>query len=121
MAVFYTNRCRTPIRVENDKVFLLSLALMGEIKILEREDSFQLRPSNVVQLNKYCGNCGFGIKDVNESLLCPVYNAIVIPEDGTTCICWKSNDDKGNTKKTQTYIDIAKEHDLNKIIENYLA
>jgi hypothetical protein len=32
------------IRVENDKVFLLSLARIGAIKLLEREDSFFFRP-----------------------------------------------------------------------------
>lgn len=40
------------IRVENDKVFLLSLASLGAIRLLEREDSFFFRPDPDGNWNK---------------------------------------------------------------------
>ncbi|MDP4182204.1 MAG: ParM/StbA family protein [Bacillota bacterium] len=78
------------IRVENDRLFLLSLIKIGSIKILERKDTYFLRPHQkwnvLMQSNgalQCCSNCLHRIND--KRIICPVYNTEKEQIDGTDC------------------------------------
>lgn len=103
------------IRIENDKVFLLSLVNIGNITILEREDSFLLRSSNIVPLKQCCSTCGFKIISNEKEIVCPVYNSIKEPEEGMNCICWKM--DNVDNDKSTTYIDLIVDSTHEEIIQ----
>jgi hypothetical protein len=78
------------IRVENDRLFLLSLIKLSSIRILERKDTYFLRPHqkwNVLRQSKgalqCCSNCLHRIND--KRIICPVYNSEREQTDGTDC------------------------------------
>lgn len=78
------------IRVENDRVFLLSLVKAGIIKISERKDTYFLRYhqkwgvlENSGGALQCCSNCLHRIYDKN--IVCPVYNTEKEQNDGTDC------------------------------------
>jgi hypothetical protein len=80
------------IRVENDRRFILSLMQIGAISVLERGDSYLLRPhpgwEEVKQSGgklQCCEKCLHKIEDPKEWIICPVYNAIVKEEEGDKC------------------------------------
>ena len=62
---------------------------LGSIKVLEREDSYLLRPHenwNTIKhgnIHQCCGICMHWSKD--DNVTCPVYNAITEESEGTTC------------------------------------
>ncbi|MFZ5985813.1 MAG: hypothetical protein ACOYWZ_01630 [Bacillota bacterium] len=81
---------RIKIHVENDRLFLLSLVRIGALRILEREDTYFLRPHqkwNLLMQSKgalqCCSNCLHRIYD--KRIICPVYNEEKEQTDGTDC------------------------------------
>ncbi len=78
------------IRVENERLFLLSLVEIGSIKILERKDTFFFRfhqKWNVLSKSngalQCCSNCLHRI--YVQRIVCPVYNLEKEQNDGRDC------------------------------------
>ena len=114
------------ILVDTDRLFLLSLMDLGAIKVLERDDSYQLRTHpkwDLVSESKgairCCGTCLHKDEDNGdgESILCPVYNAIREKTDGSGCGSY-SVDIGGAAagRKSKTYVDIIQKYDINDLI-----
>lgn len=113
------------IHVENDKAFLLSLANMGAIRLLERVDSFQFR-SHIVWENlkenislKNCGNCIHKIEDPeNGGIFCPAYMVRKKHTDGSECNSYAPPFFDSIREYTGgEYIDIPMEYDIDELIE----
>jgi hypothetical protein len=113
------------IRIENDRLFLLSLLKIGAFIILEREDSFQLREH--LDWEKYkkkekrqgCSGCLHRIIDHESSgLVCPVYNANVSNEDGHHCVSYTLpiNREKPILYEGGEYIEIGQAYDLDELM-----
>lgn len=111
------------IRVENDRLFLLSLIKIGSISILEREDTYFLRPHqkwNVLMQSEgalqCCSNCLHRIS--NKRIICPVYNAEKEQTDGTDCGSYTIY--PGHFKYEYpggTYIDIVEETPVEELVQ----
>lgn len=106
------------IRVENDRLFLLSLMEIGSIRVLEREDSFLLRPNRAWEEHgpmQCCNKCIYK-EDINDEFICPVYNEKNNGNDGKSCSSFVIKD--GNVKDAPggSYIDIAVEYDLDELV-----
>ena len=111
------------IRVENDRVFLLSLVKAGIIKIAERKDTYFLRYhqkwgvlENSGGALQCCSNCLHRIYDKN--IVCPVYNTEKEQNDGTDCNSYTiypgSYEDE---YQGGTYIDILNDNTVDELIE----
>lgn len=115
------------IRVEDDRLLLLSLVKIGAITILEREDSFLFRKHPKWELIetssgvlKNCGRCvnmdHDPVSDGDEGY-CPVYNKSVRRTDGKTCSSYGV--DTGTRKGDKLggiYIDISEESSIDELI-----
>lgn len=114
------------IHVENDKAFLLSLAKMGTIRLLEREDSFQFRPhegwENISKnpTLKCCGCCLHKIEDFeNGGIFCPAYMVQKKHTDGSGCSSYALPIHESMREYTGgEYIDISVEYDIDELISN---
>lgn len=112
------------IHVENDKALLLSLANMGAIRLLEREDSFQFRPHEGwenIEKNptlKCCGCCLHKIEDFeNGGVFCPVYMNQRKHTDGSECSSYALPIHESIREYTGgEYIDISMEYDIDELI-----
>ncbi len=62
------------ISVENEKTFLLSLAEIGAIRIMEREDSSVFNKEITDSCN--CGKCTLKKQNVEGNIICNVYAAV---------------------------------------------
>lgn len=113
------------IHVENDKAFLLSLANMGVIRLLERGDSFQFRSHKVwehIKENtslKNCRNCIHKIEDPeNDGIFCPAYMVQKKHADGSECSSYAPPFFDSIREYTGgEYIDISMEHDIDELKE----
>jgi len=116
------------LRVEDDRLLLLSLVKIGAITILEREDSFLFRRhlkwnliADSTGVLKNCGRCLNMDPDPGsdrEQGYCPVYNKSVISSDGKTCSSFGI--DTYTRRENLTggqYVDIAQETDVDEMIE----
>lgn len=114
------------IRIENDRLFLLSLLKIGAFIILEREDSFQLR--NHRDWKKFknkekrqgCSGCLHRVIDHESSgLMCPVYNINVSNEKGYHCMSYTLpiNREKSIEYEGGKYIDIAQAYDIDELMD----
>lgn len=109
------------IMIDNDKVFLFSLMKLGAIRVLERADSFLLRPDNTTRKeDKICSKCVYK-SDNKDQLVCSIYDEIKQLEDGLNCACFGSCGTCLDEYQGGTYIDIADEYDLDLLIEKAIA
>ncbi|NLD47604.1 MAG: hypothetical protein GX660_10460, partial [Clostridiaceae bacterium] len=111
------------IRVENDRVFLLSLVKAGIIKISERKDTYFLRYhqkwgvlENSAGALQCCSNCLHRIYDKN--IVCPVYNTEKEQNDGTDCNSYTVYPGSYvDEYQGGTYLDILKDNTVDELIE----
>lgn len=118
-------RLSRKIRVENDRLFILSLLDMGSIRVMERADSYMLRPHNKWEKEKLsggalqcCGRC-LHAEEQNESIICPVYNVINGKTDGPRCGSYTprpTTDVDNQEYKGGEYIDLAQAYDVNELM-----
>ncbi len=111
------------VRVENDRLFLLSLVKLGTIKIMERKDTYFLRSHQKWSLLynskgalQCCSNCLHRI--YNKHIVCPVYNTQKEQNDGTDCGSYTIYPGSYTDEYTGgDYIDICKENSVDELIE----
>lgn len=106
------------IRVDNERLLLLSLMKLGLIKVMEREDSYFLRPHDKweqVSGIKCCGTC-WHRKEDNEKLICYVYNQVKDKTAGNDCSTYMFNAGEYKEYKGGTYIDLAAEYNIDDMI-----
>lgn len=102
------------IRVDTEKAFLYSLAKIGAIRLLEREDSFLLKP-DIDITEKCCNICNFKTEE-GQMIFCEVYNELKGSEDGRYCTSFGKKETNIGEYIGGTYIDIVQEYDLDKYI-----
>ena len=113
------------VRVENDRLFILSLLQLGGIKVLERTDSYILRPHEKWEEEKLsggtvqcCGRC-LHAEDKENMIICPVYNLLNEKTDGSRCGSYTpklTSDEKRLEYAGGEYIDLAQEYDINDLM-----
>lgn len=101
------------IRVDNARLFILSLMKLGIITVLERDDSYLLRENKE---NKSCKNCIFKEESTNEKIQCSVYKEVRELDEGSDC---SSFADYGNNQLYSggVYIDLIQEYDIDELIK----
>lgn len=110
------------IRVDNERMFLLSLMQLGTITILEREDSYLLRHHDKWVSEgpqQRCGSCRYQTIEMKGEFICPVYNEYKSLEDGKDCSSFGIRVDgsaAADDYKGGTYINLAEEYDLNELV-----
>lgn len=109
------------IRIENERLFLLSLVKIRSIVILEREDSFMLRPDQQWEEegpNQCCGRCIYESElDNDQKMLCPVYNGFMKEDEGESCSSFSIN--KGSIAEYEggVYINIGEKYNIDELME----
>lgn len=101
------------IRVDSERTFLYSLASLGIIRIMEREDSFLLKDYKPTG-EKCCNACIYKTEEPT-GLFCEVYNEP--PEDGKDCTSFGKIESNIEEYSGGTYIDIAQEYNLEQMLE----
>ncbi len=111
------------IRIDNDKLFLLSLVSIGAIEIYEREDSYQLRPFNYNHSNncenKDCSSClhkGEVVKD--GSIYCPIYRSLKDIQEGSSCSSYVSETSNKTKYEGGEYICLSAEYDIESLMQD---
>lgn len=115
------------VRVENDRLFILSLLQLGGMKVLERADSYMLRPHRKWEEEKLsngalqcCGRC-LHAEDNENKVICPVYNLMNEKTDGSRCGSYTPKMTSDVKKLEYTggeYIDLAQEYDINDLMNS---
>lgn len=101
------------IYVDTDRAFLLSLARLGAITILEREGSGLL--TNWSNHTQRCGSCSYRVRREN-GYICDVYNCPVEDEEGADCFSYYDNEIASGSDQGSIYINIAEEYNLDELI-----
>ncbi|MTI53754.1 hypothetical protein [Geosporobacter ferrireducens] len=108
------------IRIENDRLFILSLLKIGTFILLEREDSYQLRPHpkwDAIRKDPTLQNCKSCLHPENGGKLCPVYSEDIWPENGKRCGSYAFLCNEHDKTEKKEYIEIAKAYDMDELIE----
>lgn len=115
------------VRVENDRLFILSLLQLGGMKVLERTDSYMLRPHKKWEEEKLsngalqcCGRC-LHAEDNENKIICPVYNLLNEKTDGSRCGSYTPKMTSDAKKLEYTggeYIDLAQEYDIDDLMSS---
>lgn len=114
------------IHIETERMFLLSLAKIESIVLLEREDSFQLRPhevwNNILKDTtlQCCKNCLQQSKMINNQPSCLVYGHSVEKNFGVTCnsFSFKIPPKKRNALKVEEYINIQSAYNIDSLLQS---
>ncbi len=103
------------IHVENDRNFLLSLARIEAVTILQRAGSNLLTKwKNGVQSCNDCAYC----KESDKGNKCEVYNMLIKKDEGEGCFSYYNKLTKESEGSTHEYYNIAEEVDLTELIES---
>ncbi|MEW9124930.1 MAG: hypothetical protein AB2421_19615 [Thermotaleaceae bacterium] len=108
------------VRIENDRLLLLSLLKVGAFILLEREDSYQLRPHpkwDAIRKDPRLQSCKSCLHPENGGKVCPVYNEDIWPENGKWCGSYTFLENQNNMADKKEYIEIAKAYDIDELIE----
>ena len=108
------------IRIENDRLFILSLLKIGAFILLEREDSYQLRPHpkwEAIRKDPRLQSCKSCLHPENGGKICPVYNEDIWPENVKWCGSYAFLENQNNKAEKKEYIEIAKLYDIDELIE----
>lgn len=115
------------VRVENDRLFILSLLQLGGMKVLERTDSYILRPHQKWEVEKLsdgalqsCERCLYA-EDNENKVICPVYNLSNEKTDGSRCGSYTPKMTSAAKELEYTggeYIDLAQEYDINDLMNS---
>lgn len=107
------------INVATDRLFLLSLLKLGEIRILEREDSYLLRPHEdwKTEARKQCCKKCIYKADPGQEFNCPVYNIKRNELEGRDCTSFSINQSNIEEYKGGMYIDLIAQYDIDELIE----
>ncbi|WP_425449091.1 hypothetical protein [Dethiothermospora halolimnae] len=109
-------------RIDNDRLFLLSLMKLNSIVILEREDSFQLRPHEKWQelkKGRSFQSCSTCIHDPGENNKCPVYDIKIKNNTSISCSSYAfklAQNEKGY--KGGEYIKLDMEYNIDRLMED---
>lgn len=110
------------IRIDNDKLLLLSLVLIGAIEIYEREDSYQFKPfnyncDNSLTENKGCNSCIHKVKEIEQDMIyCPVYRDLRDSQEGRNCSSYVSETSNKTKYEGGEYICLSAEYDIQYLI-----
>lgn len=102
------------IRVEGEKLFILSLIQIGAIKVLERQDSHLLISD---ECTHQCVDCSYKKMMQEGKNICTVYSSIIKEGDGTDCESYSNKNIK--EYKGGTYINIVQEYNVEQLINKY--
>lgn len=109
-------------RIDNDRLFLLSLMKIDSIVILEREDSFQLRPHpkwQKLENGESFQSCFTCIHNLGENNKCPVYDIKIKNNPGINCSSYTFKPDKNKKDyEGREYIKLDMEYDIDKLMES---
>lgn len=109
------------IRIENDRLFLLSLLEIRAITILERSDSYFLRDHPLWRAirnggEQCCKKCLHKQKNNKGKDACPVYDRYVDDRDGWDCCGFNILHQEHNPTETE-YINLIEQYDVKQLME----
>lgn len=126
--IYDSDDARLPekIRIENDRLFLLSLIKIGAIYVFERDDSYFLREHKKWKAIREsggslqrCNKCLHMQKDAEGNRVCPVYDRYINETDGWDCSGFSIMIPGFQYERIGgAYIDLSREYDIDQLMAN---